>query len=138
MVMPRRDWEQLGQLRQGEIAEIDLSAPPVGAVLQGDRVEAVVALRKSNTEVVIEVYRNDPKDWPTPINLDRYRVWERLPRHRDYVEMVNFASTEDNRNMRGFLRDHVFLVKDLVTHEHWLHDLPPPIKGLVGHRSTGA
>jgi hypothetical protein len=138
MVLPRRDWEQLSQLREGDIAEIDLSTTPVAAVLQADRVEAVVALRESNTEVVVEVYRKDPKDWPTPINLDRYRVWERLPRHRDYADMVNFASTEDNRNMRGFLADHVFLVKDLVTRGHWLHDLPPRIKAVVGHKSSPA
>ncbi len=138
MLMSRRDWEQLGQLREGDIAEIDLSTTPVAAVLQDDRVEAVVALRESSTKVVVEVYRKDPKDWPTPINVDRYHVWERLPRHRDYAEMVNFASTEDNRNMRGFLEDHVFLVKDLVTRGHWLHDPPPRIKAVVSHKSTGA
>jgi hypothetical protein len=87
---------------------------------------------------VVEVYRKDSKDWPTPINVDRYRVWERLPRHLDYAEMVNIASTEDNRNMRGFLEDHVFLVKDLVTQGHWLHDLPPRIKAVVSRKSTGA
>jgi hypothetical protein len=138
MLMSRRDWEQLSQLREGDIAEIDLSTTPVAALLQDARVEAVVALRESSTEVVVEVYRKDSKDWPTPINVDRYRVWERLPRHLDYAEMVNIASTEDNRNMRGFLEDHVFLVKDLVTQGHWLHDLPPRIKAVVSRKSTGA
>lgn len=138
MLMPRRDWERLNQLRESDVAEIDLSATPIARVARDSRIEAVVAVRGSDAEVVVEVYRNDPKDAPTPINVDRYRVWERLPPHRDYVEMVNSASTEHNPNMRGFLEDHVFLVKDVVTRGHWLPDLPQRVKAIVGRRRAAS
>jgi hypothetical protein len=42
-------------------------------------------------------------------------VWERLPPQRNLGAMVNAALTEDNANMRGFLDDHVFFVKDGVS-----------------------
>ncbi len=45
--------------------------------------------------------------------------------------MVNAASTEDNVNMRGFLDDHVFFVKDVVRDGHHLADLPEHVKALV-------
>ena len=66
----------------------------------------------------MEVYRYDPVDMP-------------LPPHRDFVAMVNAASTEDNVNMRGFLDDHVFFVKDVVRDGHHLADLPEHVKALV-------
>jgi hypothetical protein len=96
----------------------------------------VVAERNSEREVVISVYRHDEKDTPTNINVDRYRVWERLPAHRDYVSMVNAASTEDNTNMRAFMEDHVFLVKDIVTCGHWLHELPVRVRELLARRKA--
>src|SRR5262245_44386266 len=95
MVMPRHDWEQAKQLREGEMAPINLSTTPIASVARDSRIEAAVVARKSPAEVVVEVYRYDPVDIPLPINLDRYRVWERLPPHRDFAAMVNGASTED-------------------------------------------
>ena len=68
---------------------------------------------------------------PLPINLDRYVVWERLPPHRNFAAMVNAASTEDNANMRGFLDDHVFFVKDVVREGHRLSALPEQVEALI-------
>jgi hypothetical protein len=138
MLMPRRDWERLNQLREGDIAKIELSTTPIADVAHDSRIQAAVAVRESDAEVVVEVYRKDPKDAPTPINVDRYRVWERLPQHRNYVDMVNWASTEDNPNMRGFLEDHVFLVKDVVASGHWLDDLPARVRAVVGREAAAS
>ncbi len=131
MVMSRREWQQVNLLREGDMAKIDLSTTPIAEVARDSRIEAAVVVRKSPVEVAVEVYRYDPVDMPLPINLDRYRVWERLPSHRDFAAMVNAASTEDNANMRGFLGDHVFLVKDVVRDGHHLFDLPEQVKALV-------
>ena len=131
MVMSRRDWQQVNQLREGDMAKIDLSTTPIGGVASDSRIEAAVVVRESPVEVVLEVYRYDRVDMPLPINLDRYRVWERLPPHRNVAEMINAASTEDNANMRGFLDDHVFFVKDVVRDGHHLSDLPERVKALV-------
>ncbi len=134
LLMSRRDWERLAQLGEGEIVEIDISTTPIARVAEDSRVEAVVAARQSDYEVVLEVFRNDPQDAPTPVNVDRYGVWERLPPHRNYVEMVNSASTEDNANMRRFLEDHVFLVKDEVTDGHRLPELPLHVRAVLRRR----
>lgn len=134
--MSRRDWQRVSQLREGDTIEIDLTTTPIADVAGDSRIEAAVVVRQSQVEVVVEVYRYDPKDMPEPINLDRYRVWERLPPHRNYAEMVNAASTEDNANMRGFLEDHVFFVKDVVSHGHRLRDLPLHIRAIVGRGGT--
>jgi len=131
MVMSRRDWEQASQLREGEMGPIDLRPTPIAGVARESRIQAAIVVRKSPVEVVVEVYRYDPVDMPLPINLDRYLVWERLQPHRDFVGMVNAASTEDNANMRGFLDDHVFFVKNVVREGHHLADLPDQVKALV-------
>jgi hypothetical protein len=75
---------------------------------------------------------------PLPINLDRYRVWERLPPCRNFADMVNAASTEDNANMRGFLDDHVFFIKDVVRDGHRPADLPDHVKALTRRRGDVA
>ena len=131
MVMSRRDWAQVNQLREGDMAKIDLSTTPIADVARDSRIEATVVVRKSLVEVVVEVYRYDPVDMPLPMNLDRYRVWECLPPHRNFAAMVNAASTEDNANMRGFLDDHVFFVQDVVRDGHHLSDLPEQVKAIV-------
>ena len=136
LLMPRSDWNRLAQIAAGEIVEIDLSATPISRVARSSHVEAVIALRHSPSEVTLEVFRNDPNDAPTPINVERYRVWERPPAHWSYLDIVNAASTEDNANMRGFLDDHVFLVKDTVQEGHWLAELPSRVRAVL--RRSGA
>lgn len=125
--MARHDWDRLLPLAKGDVVEIDASTTPIARVAVDTRIEAIVAARQSDFEIVLEVFRYDPRDAPTTVNVDRYRVWKRLPLHRNYLPMVNAASTEDNANMRGFLDDHVFFVKDQVAEGHWLRELPPHV-----------
>jgi hypothetical protein len=132
LLMSRADWAQLSTMIRSEApVEIELSSTPIATVMRDSTVVAVVAERRSETEVVIEVYRDDPKDAPARINRDAYRVWERLPSHLDYQTVVNTASTEDNANMRGFLQDYVFLVKDAATSGHRLIELPARVRGVL-------
>src|SRR5262245_60466359 len=112
----------------GEMAQIDPRPTPIAKVVRDSRIEAAVVVRKSPVEVVVDIYRYDLVDIPLPINLDRYRVWERLLPHRNFAAMVNAASTEDNANMRGFLDDHVFFIKDIARDGHHLGDLPEHVK----------
>jgi hypothetical protein len=107
-VMSRRDWQQVSRLREGDIAEIDLSPTPITDVARDSRIEDAVMVRKSPVELVVEVSRYDPNDMRKPINRDRYRVRERIPLHRNFAAMVNAASTEDNATMWGSLDHHVF------------------------------
>jgi len=137
MRMPRADWNRICCLHAGEVAELDVSLTPIAAVAAGSRIEAVVAERRSDLEVVVDVYRYDPEDEPLPINLDRYRVRERLP-HDVYRPTVNAASTEDNPNFRDFLDDYVFLEKaEVARDEHHLPGLPPRVRELLSGHGNG-
>jgi hypothetical protein len=139
MLLPRVEWEELlGELDANELVEIDLSGTPIAGVTRDSRVEAVVAVRESRNEVVIDVYRNDPKDAPTPINVDRYRVWEGLPPHRDFVSIVNESTTDDDANTRGFVETYVFLVKAVVDTGHWLAELPAKVRAVIERQSRAA
>ena len=100
--MHRDTWEAL-RTHTGELVEVDVSEMPIASLTSGTTLDAAVAERRSGYEVVLSIYRRDPADEPTPVNVDKYVVWERLPDHRDYMDMVNRAATSDNANMRGFL-----------------------------------
>ena len=53
--MSRHDWERVSQLREGEMAQIDLKPTPIAGVARDRRIEAAIVLRKSAVEVVVEV-----------------------------------------------------------------------------------
>ena len=89
---------------------------------------AAVARRHSEATGEVIIYRHDAKDEPTPINEDRYDVWLDLPSNTSYQNMVVAASTEDNENMRSYLSETVFLVKQKPGPEHWLPELPGTVK----------
>lgn len=113
---------------KGDFVAIDISQPPIANVGEKSDLLATIAERRSDKEVIVAVYRNDPKDEPTPLNVDRYLVWEGLPPHRNYQQMVNTATTEDNANMRNFLKHYVFMVKEPPGPDHWLSEMPEYIK----------
>ena len=120
---------------EGEIVEIDISGTPIAGVERDNLVLGSIAIRQSDYETVIEIYREDLRDDPTTINVDRYLVWERLPPHRNFPKMVNIASTEDNANMQDFLENNVFIVKEAQGPDHWQSDLPAYVKGRIRHRN---
>jgi hypothetical protein len=101
-------------------------------------VVACVAERYSTATAQVRLYRWDDADQPTPINEDRYTVWENLPSHVSYNQMVTAASTEDNENLRGYLRDTVFLVKENPGKDHWLGQLPAEVGALVQRSSSSS
>jgi hypothetical protein len=72
-----------------------------------------------------------------PINVDRYMVGERIPNHLDFMKMVNTASTEDNANMRGFLEEYVFMVKEPPGPDHRLAEVPLRVGAVVRTRRNG-
>ena len=132
LLMRRDEWDAF-RVHAYVPVQISIAETPIAAVAEQGSVAAVTAQRTSAYEVQVSVYRDDPKD-PSPINVDHYRVWERLPSHRDFVSMVNEATTSDDDNMRGFLDDHVFMVKEPPGPDHWLSKLPVTVQAVV--RST--
>ncbi len=135
LLMRRGEWERM-KAQQGEQVSIDVEKTPLSRVATEARLVAAVAERRSDYEVTVTIYREDAADAArgTPINVDRYMVWERIPNHLDFTQMVNTASTEDNANMRGFLGDHVFMVKEPPDSDHWLTEVPSRVRAVVRKR----
>jgi hypothetical protein len=95
--------------------------------------QAVVAIAEAHSSGVfrIEIYRTDSKDAPTPINMDSYLVLEDPVGRWDLLAIGNAASTEDNQNLRDYLRSYVFLVKEAPGVDHWLPALPDKVLSVV-------
>lgn len=132
--MPRQDWECLKPVLNTR-APFDLENTPIQAVAHDASVVAsCIALTSSSPDARIEIYREDAADRPTPINKDVYTVWEHIPHHVDYKAAVAAASTSDNDNLRAYLSENVFIVKERPGPDHWLESLPADVKLIV--RST--
>ena len=131
-IVNRSDWEMLkvddGTFKLIEVN--DLSFFPFAPISSMEEYLGTVA-RKSGDSVKISVYRLDPKDEPTPINVDTYTVWERLPQQYDVDQMILYASTSNDPNFEKYLSEHIFLVKDNETEGHWLEKLPDEIAILI-------
>lgn len=121
--MSRYDWVSFGA-SAGSPVQIDVTHIPMGNVAQSASVIAAFAVEMSASANQIHIYRWDPADAPSPINLDKYSVWEDLSTHRDYDRIVQAASVSDNEELRSFLREHVFIVKEQPGWDHWLSALP--------------
>jgi hypothetical protein len=132
--MPLNTWFDL-RGHEDIPVQIDVSMTPIGAVAQNASVVAAVATNIASSQSEVHIYRYDPKDKPTPINLDKYAVWQGLPDHRDYIQMVNAASTNDDANLRAYLDENVFIVKIDPGPDHWLPKVPSSVIALVSPSS---
>lgn len=132
--MPRNEWFEL-RGHEDVPVQIDVSRTPIGVVAQYASVVAVVATNIASSQSEVNIYRYDPKDEPTPINLDKYAVWQGLPDHRDYLQMVNAASTNDDSNLRSYLDENVFIVKLDPGPDHWLPNVPSSVVAIVSPSS---
>lgn len=125
LVMPRSDWDA-ASVRFGSPVSLDVAQTPLAAVARQAVVLAAVAQQVSETMAEVAIFREDPKD-PLPINQDKYSVWLDIPSHPNFAQMVTRASTEDNANLRQYLSENVFLVKQDHRGDHWLSTLPATV-----------
>ena len=107
--MHREDWTALQVGEQPRL--INVEETPMAGVSSNASVVATYARQYSTATSQVALVRYDPKDSPEPYNVDNYMVWEDLPSHSSFTSMVQGASTEDNANLRSYLRENVFLVK---------------------------
>ena len=114
--------------------QIDLNATPMARVASEAEIIAATALKRSAVSSEIEIVRFDEKDYPTPYNIDRYTVYEDMPSHSSFKQIVAAASTSDNSNLRQFLAEHVLLVKQQPGPDHWSSE--PPSSALTVFRAT--
>ncbi len=135
LTMSRGEWQRL-KLQEDKPVLISVSQTPMSDVGRNASVVATVAQKFSSATARISIYRHDPKDVPTPYNVDNYLVWEELLIHHSYEDIVSAASTQDDPNLRGFLRENVLIVKEDHGKDHWLSysNLPALVRTVV--RST--
>jgi hypothetical protein len=67
----------------------------------------------------IEIWRYNPKDQPTPYNVQEYLVLENLTRRVNLPMFAERASTKDSPKLGKHLREHVFIVKERRDSGRW-------------------
>jgi hypothetical protein len=125
LIMPRIEWQKIKPVERTPVP-VEITDTPMAAVAQRASIVATVAVQFSSSPE-IHIYRYDQRDAPNVYNLDRYSVWEDLPSSRSYEQIVAAASTNDDENLRSFMRENVFLVKLSPGPDHWLPTLPSSV-----------
>jgi hypothetical protein len=133
----REDWDSLnivGDTNEKLIKlEMEQYEPlPIHRITIGNDLVALTAV-DSGLKVTIKIYRRDPKDDPTPINVDTYTVWKVLPPYLDVPKMIVTGDTDDDINFSHYANDHVFLVKEEADDDHWLKELPREVYALFSN-----
>jgi hypothetical protein len=121
--MARETWEGF-RVHEDKPVTIDLELTPLSGVARDASVIAAMARRSSMVSSEIAVVRYDAKDDPTPLNVDRYTVFEDITSHQSFEAIVAGGSTHDNENLREYCRENVFIVKQDPGPDHWLRGLP--------------
>ena len=101
--VPRSQWRSL-QVNSTQLIEIDVEATPMHGVASRGSLIAVVASQTSTGGGRVSIYRNDPKDSPTPVNVDHYSVWTDLASHSQIEEFAVAASTSVDPNLEQYPR----------------------------------
>jgi hypothetical protein len=130
LVMKRADWDAAVGTANVSV-NLDITGTRLAGVARDATVVAAVAHSFAPATAEVSIYRNDPKDGTTPINKDDYDVWTDLQQHPNLSQMIATASTSDNPNFRAYCAEHVFLVKRKPGDDHWLEELPQPVKAIL-------
>lgn len=117
--MTRPEWERL-RADEGKLVEIDLERVPAGSLEESASVIAGLAADCSVHAERIEVWRYSAKDHPTPYcNVHEYLVLQNLGRQLNMPMFAERACTQDSKELRKHLRDHVFIVKERPDKGRW-------------------
>ncbi len=131
-IIKRSEWERL-KIEEGKLTFLNtnsLALFPFSPILMSDEYLGTVATRDSE-KIKITLYRLDPKDEPTPVNVDSYTIWESIPPKHDIREMIITGDTDYNQNFQDYLTNFIFLVKDSIGDGHWLQELPEEVAILL-------
>ncbi len=124
--MPRSQWHDLVGY-QGKAVSFDVRSTPMRGVSDVASVLGTMAHQFMQDTARVSIFRDDPKDAPNRINVDHYKVWTDLSGHPRLPNMIEAASTSYNENMKTFIRDNVFLVKEKPGSDHWMSTLPSSV-----------
>lgn len=132
--MPREDWIAVCDQSAGA-AVIDIARTPMARVATDATLVASYALRLSPVTSEVGIVRFDSSDAPNVYNVDKYTVWEDLPNHPNFGGIIQAASTEDNANLREYLKHSVFLVKREPDKEPHQPEMPSALRLQAQRRS---
>jgi hypothetical protein len=133
-IMKKDEWNSV-KTNKGNLFKLDLeqvaSFPMGGVASQPGFLSAVAS--STGEEVKMTIYREDPKDFPTPINVDIYTIWESFPSQvlTNRSEMIQTADTNADVNFEVYEEDHIFIVKEDAGEGHWLGELPSSVVALI-------
>ena len=128
--VPRSQHDSL-QINSTQLVAIDTEATPVAGVESDGALIASVAAQGSKGDVRVSIYRHDPKDAPTEVNVDHYTVLTNLASNPRLAEIANAASTSLNPNLTQHLQNNVFWVKEDKGDDHWLAEVPSSVMAVV-------
>jgi hypothetical protein len=107
---------------------VDITKTSLGAVAHDAAVIACVAERDSEAVRELRVYRDDPKDAPTPVNEDAYEVWQGLPDSMDVEGLVVTCDTDATPSqIREHYSNYAMFVKKPHGPNHWQSALPDSV-----------
>ncbi len=133
--MGREDWIAVrGQ--NTDAALIDITRTPLASLAKDATLVASYVLRLSPVTSEVRIVRLDPPDAPDLYNVDKYAIWEDLPSHPCFESIIRAASTEDNANLREYLKRTVFLVKREPDVEHHQSEIPAVVRVLLRGQSA--
>jgi hypothetical protein len=128
--MKRAEWEAAAS-QHGSPFEVQITALPIGSVTVRSQVVGSFAQRKSPTETRLLVFREDPKDAPLSVNLDRYIVLEDFRGIDDYPDVVQTADTDDDLEMQEFHDEYVIILPEIESRGHHLPEVPGIYKAML-------
>jgi hypothetical protein len=98
--------------------EIPIPVPIAGVAATAGYIATLIA-PSTSSDYILRVYRQDPKDEPTPINVDTWRVQD-IRARPDLPELLSKASTNLGPALEQFLTDYVALIPSPPGLGHWL------------------
>ena len=128
--METEKWEAF-KAPHGKPIEIEITKTPMANIAKNATILASVAVRSSDQTAMIDIYRYDKHDRPTPVNKDSYIVMEDILGRSDYQEIVTKSSTSDSQELREFLKSNIGLVKAEPSNDHWLTELPSSVQCVI-------
>ena len=130
LFMPRDEWVKF-VLQENSPVEIDISSTPMRSLVHATDIVGSFAERNENGEILITIFRNDPKDAPNHINVDKFAVWEETLFRNDYPKVVRQSSTSDDSELRSFVSDYVVILPLDKGTDHDLPDIPLVYKARI-------
>jgi len=128
--MNRNDWKTLN-IDSTTPVLLSVRDTPMASVAQTSSLLACTAHRMASGLPIVNIYRSDPKDAPTPVNKDTYSVIEDITQRDDFGDIIKAASTQEDPNLRQYLSERIYLVKRNPGPDHWLTELPTDVSVLI-------